>query len=82
MAKLLSAASSKGHEAVYALFVAGGPILIEVRFPGGAASSDWHLCDSREDFDHLLTHIRDGAVLLVSRVWDLTNPTGAICLRR
>lgn len=34
MAKLLSAASTKGHEAVHALFESGGPLLIEVRFPG------------------------------------------------
>jgi len=82
MAKLLSAASNQGHDAVHALFEAGGPLLIEVRHPGGAISSDWYLCDSEEDFDSLMIRLNANAVLHVNRVWDLTNPTGGVCLRR
>ena len=37
MSKLMSAASSRGHEAVHKLFEAGGPVLVEVRVPGGVS---------------------------------------------
>ena len=82
MSKLVSAASSQGHEAVHKLFEAGGPVLIEVRVPGGVYSSDWHLCESDDEFDHLLDRLEPDAVLHVSRVWDLTNRAGAVVLRR
>jgi hypothetical protein len=82
MAKLLSAVSSKGHQRVHDLLDAGGPVLIEVRFPGGAISSDWYLCETEEEFDSLLVRINANAVLHVSRVWDLTNRAGAVVLRR
>ena len=82
MAKLLSAASSRGHEAVHALFEAGGPVLIEVRVPGGVFSSDWHLCESDDEFDRLLEDLNAGSVLHVCRVWDLANHCGAVVLQR
>jgi hypothetical protein len=82
MAKFMSAASSKGHETVHKLFEAGGPVLIEVRVPGGFLSSDWHLCESDDAFDRLVDQLDPDAVILVSRVWDLTNRAGAVVLKR
>jgi hypothetical protein len=82
MAKLMSAASPKGHDKVHNLFESGGPILVEVRYPGGVVSSDWFLIEAEEEFDGLLARLEDGAVLHVSRVWDLTNKAGAVCLKR
>ena len=82
MSKLLSATSAQGHEAVHQLFEAGGPVLVEVRVPGGIYSSDWYLCHSDEEFDGLLDWVEPEAVLHVSRVWDLTNRAGAVVLRR
>ena len=82
MSKLLSAASSKGHQRVHELLKAGGPILIEVRLPGGAVPSHWYLCDTEDDFDNLLVQLNADAVMHVSRVWDLTNRAGAVVLRR
>ena len=82
MAKLLSAASSRGHEAVHAMFEAGGPILVEVRHPGGVFSPDWHLCELETDFDRLLESLDPDSVLVVSRVWDLANRAGAVVLKR
>ena len=82
MSKLMSASSTRGHEAVHRLFEAGGPVLIEVRVPGGFLSSHWYLCDSAEEFDILVERLESDAVLHVSRVWDLTNRAGAIVLRR
>ena len=82
MAKLMSAASARGHAAVHNLFAAGGPLLIEVRFPGAVYSSDWYLCEAEEEFDGLLERIAPEGVLHVSRVWDLSNRAGAVCLRR
>jgi hypothetical protein len=82
MARLPSAASSRGHQAVHDLFEAGGPVLIEVRVPGGVLSSHWHLCESDDQFDQLLDELNPEAVLHVNRVWDLTNRAGAVILRR
>jgi hypothetical protein len=82
MAKLMSAASSQGREAVHELFEAGGPVLVEVRHMGGVFSSDWRLCDTDDEFDHLLDDVEPEAVLHASRVWDLHNRTGATVLRR
>ena len=82
MAKLMSAASPKGHEKVHALFGAGGPLLVEVRHPGGIVSPDWFLCETVEEFDGLLVRLNADVVLHVSRVWDLANRAGAVCLRR
>jgi hypothetical protein len=82
MSKLLSAASPKGHSRVHSLFEAGGPVLIEVRFPGAVWSSDWHLCEREEDFDDLLDRIEPEAVLHLSRVWDLSMRSGSVVLRR
>ena len=59
-----------------------GPVLIEVRYPGGIFSSDWHLCRTEEEFDGLLDQIDPNAVMHASRVWDLSNHHGAVCLRR
>ena len=82
MSKLVSAASSQGHEAVHKLFEAGGPVLIEVRVPGGFVSSSWYLCQSEDEVDGLLDWLDPDAVLHVSRVWDLTNRAGAVVLKR
>jgi hypothetical protein len=82
MSRLLSAASPKGHSRVHALFEAGGPVLVEVRFPGAVWSSDWHLCETEAEFDDLLDRIEPEAVLHLSRVWDLTTRGGSVCLRR
>ena len=82
MSKLVSAASPKGHCRVHALFEAGGPVLVEVRFPGAVLSSDWHLCQTEEEFDDLLDRIEPAAILHVSRVWDLATRGGAVVLRR
>jgi hypothetical protein len=82
MTKLMSAASSKGHETVHHLFEAGGPILVEVRVPGGFFSSHWYLCESEDEFDRLVDQLDHEAVLLVNRVWDLTNRAGALVLKR
>jgi hypothetical protein len=82
MSKLTSAASAQGHEAVHNLFEAGGPVLIEVRVPGGFFSPDWHLCETVDDFDRLLDQLDADAVLHVSRVSDLSNRAGPVVLRR
>jgi hypothetical protein len=82
MSKLVSAASARGHSRVHTLFEAGGPVLVEVRYPGAVLSSDWHLCEAEEEFDDLLDRIEPEAILHVSRVWDLTTRGGSVCLRR
>lgn len=80
--RLLSATSPNGHERVRALFQAGGPLLVEVRYPGGVISPHWYLCDSEEEFDGLLLRLGADAVLHVCRVWDIHPPAGSVVLRR
>lgn len=80
--KLLSATSPTGHDRVHALFKAGGPVLVEVRHPGGVLSSHWFLCESEDEFDGLLLRLGADAVLHVCRVWDLHAPVGSVVLRR
>jgi hypothetical protein len=82
MSRLMSAASRQGHERVHALFEAGGPVLVEVRFPGALHSPDWHLCRTEQEFDRLVDHAEPGVILHCSRVWDLSTRGGAVCLRR
>jgi len=82
MSRLLSAASPKGHSRVHSLFEAGGPVLVEVRFPGAVWSSDWHLCETEEAFDELVDRIEPDAFLHLSRVWDLSTRGGSVVLRR
>jgi hypothetical protein len=82
MSRLLSAASPKGHSRVHSLFDAGGPVLVEVRYPGAILSSDWHLCESEDEFDGLLDRIDAESILHVSRVWDLSTRGGSVVLRR
>ena len=81
MSRLLSAASPKGHSRVHALFEAGGPVLVEVRYPGAVLSSDWYLCETEAEFDELLDRIEPETVLHLSRVWDLSTRGGSVCLR-
>ena len=82
MSQTISPVSDAMRQAVRNVFAVGGPVLVEVRFPGTATSSDWHLCDEDEDFDRLLEKLGAGAELHCSRVWDLTNHRGAVCMRR
>jgi len=82
MSRLLSAASPRGHRRVHSLFEAGGPVLVEVRFPGAVWSSDWHLCETEHEFDDLLDRLEPEAVLHLSRVWDLSTRGGSVVLRR
>jgi hypothetical protein len=82
MPKLMSAASALGHEKVHALFEAGGPVLVEARHPGGILSPDWFLLDSEDEFNCLVDRLQSDVVLHFNRVWDLTNPIGAVVLRR
>ena len=82
MSRLLSAATSRGHEEVHALFQAGGPILIEVRHPGAIETSGWYLLETEAAFDELIARLEANVVMHIHRVWDLTNQTGGVCLRR
>ena len=67
---------------VTALFGEKSPILVEVRFPHMATSSDWHLCDDRDDLDPILERLGPGAELHLHSVWDVTDPTGGVVFKR
>jgi len=82
VAKLLSATTSRWHEEVHALFQAGGPILVEVRHPGAIETSDWYLLEEEIAFDELIARLASNVVMHIHRVWDLSNHTGGVCLRR
>lgn len=82
MSRSSSAPASEGVVAAHDLFRQGGPVLVEVRFPGAATSPDWYLCEEADDFDAVLDKLGPGAELYLSRVWDLTNRQGAVCVRK
>lgn len=68
--------------AVAALFETKSPVLVEVRFPQMGTSSDWHLCEEMDDLDPILERIGPGAELHFHSVWDVTDPTGGVMLKR
>ena len=82
MSQSIVLASTEARAAVSVLFDNRPPILVEVRFPGGGTSPDWHLCDEVEEFERILDGLRAGAELHVSSVWDLKNSKGAVCFRK
>jgi hypothetical protein len=82
MSRSVQPTSAEGRHAVRALFETGGPVLVEVRFPGSATSPDWYLCDDDEDFDAVVEKLGPGAELFCSRVADLTNRRGEVYLRK
>jgi hypothetical protein len=64
------------------LLDSAAPVLVEIRFPNAATAPDWRLCEDGEQFEQILAHLGAGVELHVSSVWDLTNPKGAICIRK
>ena len=71
---------TEARAAVAALFARTPPLLVEVRFPGMATSSDWHLLEDEEELDALLERLGPGAELHLSSVWDLRNVKEAVHL--
>ena len=70
------------REQVAALFDAKSPILVEVRFPRMGTSSDWHLCEDRDDLNPILERLGPGCEVRLHSVWDMTDPTGGIVFQR
>lgn len=82
MSKGLSPLSSEAKAAIVSLFETAPPVLVEVRFPGCAASPDWHLLEDEEQLEQVLEHLGAGAELHLSSVWDLKNVKDEICVRK
>ncbi len=82
MSHALLPAATEARAAVSALFENAPPVLVEVRFPGCAASPDWYLCDSEEQFEAVLARLGPGAELRLSSVWDLKDVKRAVQFRR
>lgn len=70
------------REPVIALFEEKSPVLVEVRFPHMGTSSDWHLCEELTDLDAILQRLGSGAEVRLHSVWDVTDPTGGVVVRR
>ena len=81
MNRILQAANANERSAIAKLLDESPPVLVEVRFPHAATSSDWHLCEDEEQLDRMLDRLGPGAELHISSVWDLKNAKGEICLR-
>jgi hypothetical protein len=75
-------ASVSTREEVSALIATRPPVLIEVRFPKMATSSDWHLVDDLKAFDALWSHVAAGVELHVTSVWDLPEAPATLALVR
>jgi hypothetical protein len=73
---------TEAREQVKSLFESSSPVLVEVRFPNCAVSSDWHLCQDEEEFTQVLESLQRGAEIHLNSVWDLQNGKGALVVRR
>ncbi len=69
------------HAAAAILFDEKPPLLVEVRFPKMATSSDWFLCEDAAALDVILDRLGPGAEIHLNSVWDLKNPAGEIVFR-
>ena len=49
MSKFLELVSVEANDAISVLFNGSPHVLVEVRFPGSGASSDWYLCDDPQE---------------------------------
>ena len=78
----MSIAFISATEAVASLFATKPPVLVEVRFPHMGTSSDWYLCEEREDLGPILDRLSPGAEVRLSSVWDIRDPTGGVVVRK
>jgi hypothetical protein len=68
-------------EAVARLFATKSPVLVEVRFPRMGTSSDWFLCEDRDELGPILDRLGPGVEVRLSSVWDIQDPSGGVVLR-
>jgi len=69
-------------EAVERLFATKPPVLVEVRFPQMGTSSDWFLCEDRDELGPILDQLGPGVEVRLSSVWDIQDPTGGVVVRK
>lgn len=62
------------------LFDEKPPVLVEVRFPKMATSSDWFLCENAAALEVILDRLGPGVEVHLNSVWDLKNPSGDLLL--
>jgi hypothetical protein len=64
------------------LFDTKPPVLVEVRFPGMGTSPDWYFCREEDELETILSRLSPGVEVHLHSVWDVTDPTGGITVRR
>jgi hypothetical protein len=74
--------SDAAREKISRLFDEKPPVLVEVRFPNMATSSDWYLCEDEEEFDAILERVAPGVELHTASVWDVRNPSGNLVVTK
>lgn len=82
MSKFLELGSVEANDAISVLFNGSPPVLVEVRFPGSGASSDWYLCDDPQELVEIADKLGAGVELHLSSVWDLKNQKGEVRLKK
>jgi hypothetical protein len=82
MSDFMTPGSCQAEQAVADLFAKSSPVLVEVRFPRMATSSDWYLCEVADDLGQVLARVGAGAELRLSSVWDLKNVGNEIRLKK
>ena len=65
-----------------ALFADKPPVLVEVRFLNMGTSPDWFLCDDEDDLERIVARLGAGAEVHLHSVWDLTDSTGGLVLKK
>jgi hypothetical protein len=69
------------REQVVVLFRDRAPVLVEVRFPGMGASSDWYLFESEDELEQLRRRLARGVEVHLASVWDVEMRRGEISFR-
>lgn len=59
--------------AITKLFGEKPPVLVEVRFPHMATSSDWFLCDDEDELVPILDRLGSGVEVHLHSVWDVKD---------
>ena len=82
MKKCATVDSIEGRKSAAQLFDESPPVLVEVQFPKSGTSPDWYLCEEEDEYIAVVNNLSDGAIVILSSVWDLKNSKAVLRLTK
>lgn len=82
MSTAFESGTDAGRAAVARLFADKSPVLVEVRFPNMGTAPDWFLCDDEDELLPIWERLTAGAEIHLHSVWDLTDRTDGVAVRK